>query len=185
MEILEDVLGLGADDLAWWQMLVRAAIVYLAALAMVRIGEKRFLGKSTAFDVILGIVLGSVVSGAITGSSAFFATLVAGFTLVTIHWLFAYIAFRSDQFGDVIKGRARVLVKDGEINWGEMRNSNVSYNDLMSSVRLQAQLDDLDQVRLAQLERSGNVSVLTASDAPKVLEVRVEDGVQIVRIELE
>jgi len=185
VETLEDILGLGADSLAWWQMLLRAALVYLAALAMVRVGEKRFLGKSTAFDVILGIVLGSVISGAITGSSAFFATLVAGFTLVTLHWLFAFIAFRSDRFGDVVKGRSRVLVEKGEIDWDEMRNSNISYKDLMSRVRLQAQFEDLEQVQVARLERSGDLSVIPVDDAPKVLEVRVEEGVQIVRIQLE
>ena len=185
METLEDILGLGADSLAWWQMLLRAALVYLAALAMVRVGEKRFLGKSTAFDVILGIVLGSVISGAITGSSAFFATLVAGFTLVTLHWLFAFIAFRSDRFGDVVKGRSRFLIEKGEIDWDEMRNSNISYKDLMSRVRLQAQFEDLEQVQVARLERSGDLSVIPVDDAPKVLEVRVEEGVQIVRIQLE
>lgn len=112
---IREILGLGANDLAWWQMLVRAILVFIVALLMVRLGEKRFLGKNTAFDVILGIVFGSVMSRAITGSSPFFPTLVAGFTLILLHWLFAAVAFRSDWFGDMVKGRSRILVKDGEI----------------------------------------------------------------------
>ena len=53
-------------------------VIYVAAVLMVRVGEKRFLGKNTVFDVILGIVLGSVVSRAVTGFSPFFTKLVAG-----------------------------------------------------------------------------------------------------------
>ena len=85
----------------------------------------------------------------------------------------------------MVKGRSRVLIEKGEIDWDEMRNSNISYKDLMSRVRLQAQFEDLEQVQVARLERSGDLSVIPVDDAPKVLEVRVEEGVQIVRIQLE
>lgn len=185
MEILEDVLGLGADDLAWWQMLVRAIVVYVAVLAMVRIGEKRFLGKSTPFDVILGIILGSVASQAITGSAPLFPVLVAGATLVTMHWLFAAIAFRVEPFDNLIKGRARVLVDSGDIQWDKMRSTNITRQDLMGELRMQMKTEGLEQVQIARLERSGGISMIPTSEPPKVFEVRVEAGVQIVRIQLE
>ena len=47
-------------------------------LAIVRLGSKRFLSKATAFDVIVGIMLGSVMSRAITASASFFPTLLVG-----------------------------------------------------------------------------------------------------------
>jgi uncharacterized membrane protein YcaP (DUF421 family) len=131
--IIASLLGLEAEDLSITQMALRAIIVYVAALLMVRLGEKRFSGKNTAFDVILGIILGSVVSRAITGSSPFFPTLATGFVLVGLHWLFAMIAFRSDRFGTLIKGSPRMLVKDGEMLWDAMRKSNISRNDLLGA----------------------------------------------------
>lgn len=185
MEILEDILGLGVDELAWWQMLVRAVLVYIAVLVMVRLGEKRFLGKSTPFDVILGIVLGSVASQAITGTSPLFPVLIASSTLVTLHWLFAALAFRAEPFDNLLKGRARVLVEGGEFQWDKMRSTNITRQDLMGEIRIQAQMQDVGQVKRAQLERSGDISVIPAGATPKVLEIRVEEGVQIVRIQLE
>lgn len=71
-EIINSLLGLDADNLTIWQMSLRAVVVYIAGLAMVRIGEKRFLGKSSAFDVLLSIIIGSVLSRAINGSVHFF-----------------------------------------------------------------------------------------------------------------
>ena len=184
IQILEGVLGLGADTLNWYQVSVRAFIIYIAALIMVRVGEKRFLGKNTAFDVILGIILGSVVSRAINSSATFFTTILAGFILVGLHWLFAAFAFRSDWFGTLIKGSKRQIVKDGEIDWEQMGKSNISEEDLMSAVRSESNLESLNSVQKAFLERSGNISIIRESRSPKILEVKVENGVQTIRIQI-
>lgn len=66
-------LGLGLDnnELGVGQVALRAAVVYVVTLGMVRLAKKRFISRATAFDVILGIVLESVVSRAITGNAPF------------------------------------------------------------------------------------------------------------------
>lgn len=183
-EVIRLALGLGADSLNIWQMTARAVIVYIAALALVRIGEKRFLSKSTAFDVILGIILGSVLSRAITGTSPFFETLAVGLVLVEMHWTMAVIAFRSDRFGTLVKGSTQTLIRDGEIQWDAMRSGHISEDDLRSSLRFSAKLDDPSKVKQARLERSGEISVIPREGKPRIVEVKVEDGVQTIRIEL-
>lgn len=183
-EAIGNALGLGEDSLTLSQMTLRALIVYLAALMMVRLGEKRILGKSTAFDVILGIILGSVVSRAVNGGARFFETLGAGFVLVALHYLFAFVSFRSDRFGTMVKGSSRTLVRDGEVDWDEMRKSHISRNDLLGALRANGRVSDVSEVERAELERSGEISVLKKKEEPKVVEVSVRDGVQTVRIEL-
>ena len=59
------ILGLGEEALMLWQMGIRTFVVYLAAIILVRLGKKRFLGKCAALDVILGFALGSILSSAI------------------------------------------------------------------------------------------------------------------------
>ncbi len=181
---LETLLGLGRDNLTVAQILMRTLIVYLAALGVVRLGEKRFFGKSTAFDLVLSIILGSVISRAINGNAPFFPTLAASVTLVGIHWLLAALAFRSDAFGDLIKGRARVLIRDGELQWDAMRNSHLSEQDLRSDLRVTGQIEDLTQVQVARLERGGDISVIPVEREPHVVELTVEEGVQTIRIEV-
>ena len=78
-------------------MAARAAVIYVAVLAMMRLGHKRFLGKTTAFDVIVGIILGSVASRAINGRAALLPTLGAILVLVALHRLFAHLAFRFER----------------------------------------------------------------------------------------
>jgi uncharacterized membrane protein YcaP (DUF421 family) len=184
-DVLEGLLGFGAEDINWYQMGLRALIIYLASLLMVRIGEKRFLGKNTAFDVILGIILGSVVSRAINGSAPFFPTILAGFVLVGLHWLFAALSFRWEEVSGIIKGSDRKIVEDGEILWDSMRKSHIGKNDLLSAVRINAQTEDLQAVKAAYVERSGDISIIKASSGPKILNIDVQEGVQTIRIKLE
>ena len=178
-------LGLEAERLTLWHMALRAVVVYVAALIMVRLGEKRFFGKNSAFDIILGIVFGSVVSRAINGTAEFFPTLGAGLALIGLHWLFAFVAFRHSRFGTLIKGSPRTLVEDGKILWDALRASDLSEDDLRSALRLQANLENLEEIRQARLERSGNISVIKKASEPKVVDIQVTEGVQTVRIKLE
>ena len=72
----ETLLGLSVEpkDLTFVQVSLRGIVVFLATLIMVRLGHKRPLAQKTPFDAILLVILASVLSRAINGSAAFFAT---------------------------------------------------------------------------------------------------------------
>ena len=161
-ETLNWLIGLEMEgrEINVWQMSLRAVIVFAAAVVMLRIGDKRFMGKSTAFDVMLGIVFGSTVSRAITGNAPFFPTLGAALVLVLMHWLLAAIAFRSHRFGNLIKGHPRVIVRDGQLHEGAARKTHITEHDLHEALRLNGKPADLAQVRVAHLERNGDISVI-------------------------
>ena len=175
-------LVLKSEELGAIQMALRAVVVYVVTVAFVRIAKKRFMGRATAFDVILGIMLGSIVSRAITGNAPMAPALAAGATLIAMHWLFSSIAYRWHGFGVAVKGQPRVLVRDGEPDRDAMRRAHITAHDLHEDLR-QEGVDSPEKVKEARLERSGKVSVLKRSE-PKILEVRVEKGVQVVRVEL-
>ena len=100
MDILNWLLGLELEskDINYWQMSVRAVIVFILSIAMLRLGHKRFMDKNTALDVMLGIVFGSIVSRAITGNAPFFPALAASLTLVFMHWFFFIHCFSLEFF---------------------------------------------------------------------------------------
>lgn len=183
---LRDLIGSADGDLAVPEMALRAVVIYLSAVVLVRIGQKRFMGKNTAFDMILGIILGSVLSRAITGNAPFVPTLAAGAVLVGLHWLFSVISFHSHLFGSFIKGGERLLIKDGEILWDNMRKSHLSRKDLEMALRSTGRVTDAAGVKLAHFERSGDISVILRERERElqVVEVDVREGVQKVRLEL-
>jgi uncharacterized membrane protein YcaP (DUF421 family) len=158
----ETLLGLSVEpkDLTFVQVSLRGIVVFLATLIMVRLGHKRPLAQKTPFDAILLVILASVLSRAINGSAAFFATLGGGVVLVLLHRVFAYLAFYSHGFGILVKGEADVIVRDGECDFPVMRRNHVSTHDLDEDMRLSTHTDDLSSIRVARVERSGDISFI-------------------------
>jgi uncharacterized membrane protein YcaP (DUF421 family) len=103
--------------------------------------------------------------------------------LVALHWLLSGVALRWHGFGTAFKGHERLLVRDGRIDWEVMRQVHMSERDLWEDLRGKG-VRHLEQVAEARLERSGELSVLQARREPKVVEIRVAEGVQTVRLEL-
>jgi uncharacterized membrane protein YcaP (DUF421 family) len=155
-------LGLGVEpkDLTFVQISLRGIIVFVATLMMVRLGHKRSLTHKTPFDALLVVILASVLSRAINGSAAFFATIGGGVVLVVLHRLFAFLAYHSHGFGILVKGRPDVIVRDGECDYRMMRRNHVSIHDLEEDMHLDAHLEDLSKIRLARVERSGDISFI-------------------------
>jgi uncharacterized membrane protein YcaP (DUF421 family) len=130
-------LGIGAkgNELSIAQVTIRAFLMYLAALALVRLGNKRFLGRNSAFDFILGIILGSLASRAITGSAHFLPTLVASLLLIALHWALAFGSYYSDAIGMLVKGRYHPLGKDGRLDTAKMKRDYITEHDVIEAMR--------------------------------------------------
>ena len=156
------LLGLGAEprDLTFVQISLRGVVVFIAALIMVRLGHKRSLSRKTAFDAVLLVILASVLSRAINGSAAFFATLGGGLVLVLLHRLLALIAFHSHRFGCLIKGLPEVIIDDGDFVLATMRHNHISTHDVEEDMRLSLRDDDVSKVKKARVERSGDISFI-------------------------
>ena len=162
LNFFETLLGLGVEphDLTFIQISLRGIIVFLATLIMVRFGTKRSLARKTPFDAILLVILAAVLSRAINGSAPFLATIGGGVVLVLLHRVFAHLAYRSHRFGILVKGSPDIIVRNGDCDLRMMRRNHVSLHDLEEDMRLHAHIDDLSKIRLARVERSGDISFM-------------------------
>lgn len=167
MPELEHLFGLqvSPDELTWGQIAARAITVFVVGLILVRLAVRRFLGESAGFDVLLVIVLGSVLSRAITGPAPFFETLGAALLLVVLHRIVAAVACRWSAFSRLVKGDAVVLVKEGRVLEDALRSAGISRDDLEENVRLNANIATIAEVAEARLERNGQISVVRRSAA--------------------
>lgn len=70
------------------------------------------------------------------------------------------LAFYSHGFGTLVKGRADVIVRDGECDFPVMRRNHLPTHDLDEDMRLSIHTDDLSSIRVARVERSGDISFI-------------------------
>jgi uncharacterized membrane protein YcaP (DUF421 family) len=161
-DFLAPILGLDLQprDLTFVQISLRGIVVFLATLIMIRFGHKRSLARKTAFDAVLLVILASVLSRAINGSAAFFATLGGGAVIVLVHRLFAFIAYHSHAFGVLIKGRPELVINNGDLILRTMRRNHISKHDVEEDMRLDASTEDLNNIRRGYVERSGDISFI-------------------------
>ncbi|MEO8714747.1 MAG: YetF domain-containing protein [Acetobacteraceae bacterium] len=150
-------------DIAWWQMCIRAVIVFVFGIVLLRVAGKRAFGRQSAIDIVLTVLIGSNLSRALTGGAPFFATLAASAALVVLYWSSIHAAQRFHPVGFVMKGEHTILVRDGYADAAAMRRVGVSDLDLHEAIRTEG-ADELRDVRLATLERSGHVSVVKRKD---------------------
>jgi uncharacterized membrane protein YcaP (DUF421 family) len=185
-DLLDIVLGGDSPDasLGIGQVAARSAVLYVIGLVVVRLGKSRVLSRATPLDIILGIVLGSLLSRGITGGASISGTTAAAVTLIAFHWVLTALCCHYHGLGNLVKGHAHLLISNGEIDWKSMRQSHISQHDLLEELRLNANIDDPSQVKCAYKERSGDIGVVKRDDPPRIVEVAVQPGVQVVRIEL-
>lgn len=171
-------------DLTVPQMITRTIIVYGIALGMIRLGKRRFLGGYTAFDILMGFVIGSIMSRAITGRENLLSASIVILTLVAIHYVISYLTYYFSDASNLVKNDERQLIKDGKIIEEAMLKSKLGENDLLQALRQKGNVESPEDVKSAYLERDGSITVIPKKKEPQIVEIKIEEGVQHVKVEI-
>ena len=146
-------------QLPWWEFAVRAGVVYLVLLAMVRLTGKRTVGQFTPFDLIVVLLLSEAVSGSIAGQDeSLTGGLIAAATLLLLNVLIAYASSRSKRFDTLVEGNPVLVGRDGVIYEDVLKRQRVTRSDVDKALR---EADcDLRDMRLAILEADGIINIM-------------------------
>ncbi|MDF2517264.1 MAG: hypothetical protein K0R59_2560 [Sphingobacterium sp.] len=154
---MESLFGSG-EELSMVQMGMRALIMFMVALFLVRLGGIRILGRKSGVDFVIIIMLGSVLARGIVGASPFMSTVIAGAVMIMVNKILAQVSARLPYLGNLVKGKPAVLYKNDQIQWDQMDRLGVSRTDLLTSLRLETHSKHLDEVDIAFMEPNGRIS---------------------------
>ncbi len=152
-------------DGPWWELPVRAALVYAALLLLMRLSGRRTVGQFTPFDLLVVMLLSEAVSQGLTGDEkSVTGGLLAAVTLIGINMLVAVITARSERAQTLVEGRAILIGRDGNIYDDVLRKQHVPRCDVERALR---EADcDLSEMKFAFLEADGQISILQQSSDP-------------------
>jgi uncharacterized membrane protein YcaP (DUF421 family) len=158
--------GLGTEpkDLTALQLSMRGILILLAALVLVRIGAKRALARKTPLDMVMIVIVGSLLSRSINGNGPLFGTIAAAFMIVILHRLLELLAYSFHPLGVAMKGAPGVVVEDGRYVEKTLRQNHITKRDVEEDLRLDGKTEDIGKVRVARVERSGDISFLYKED---------------------
>ncbi len=149
-----------ALSMPWWEFVLRAVVVYVVVLAMVRLSGKRTIGQFTPFDLLVVVLLGTAVQNSLIGKdTSLLGGLILAATLIGLNWLAGLATSRSRVAERLLEGSPVLLVRDGEVYADALRSQHLSRDDLEEILRQQG-CQRVEGVKLAVLETNGRISVI-------------------------
>jgi uncharacterized membrane protein YcaP (DUF421 family) len=144
----------------WWHLVLRAVIVYVFLLILLRLTGKRQVGQLAPFDLVLLLVISNTVQNAMNaGDNSITAGLLLAITVVVLNMGMARATWHSKKLEALVEGEPQVLVHNGEVNARLMKRQRLTQHELMAALR-QGGCLSLDEVHAAILENNGSITVV-------------------------
>ena len=146
-------------EVPWWEFIVRATVVYLVLLTMVRLTGKRTVGQFTPFDLVVVLLLSESVSGSINAQDdSLVGGLIGAATLLGLNVIIAFVSTRSKQFDSLVESNPVLVGRDGVLYDDVLKRERVPRSDVEKAMR---EADcNIDDMRMVILEADGNINVM-------------------------
>jgi uncharacterized membrane protein YcaP (DUF421 family) len=139
---------------------IRAILLYLFVVFVMRVVGRRELSSLTAFDLVLLIVLGDAIQQGLTQSDySVTGAIIVVSTFAILQVATSYLGFKSKLIRSVLEGQPIVLIEDGRLIDANLRRQRLTPADVAEEMRLQQILSFTD-VAWAILESNGRISFI-------------------------
>lgn len=144
--------------------LIRTVILYIFAIASVRIMGKRQIGELQPSDLVVTLLISQIISIPIQDTDIpLVNTLIPIFLLVGFEIITSVFNMKSIKFRTFMQGHPVVIINDGVLNQKLLKELRFTVDDLLESLR-QKDVFDISQVQYAIVETNGQISVLLKAE---------------------
>jgi uncharacterized membrane protein YcaP (DUF421 family) len=147
------------EDLEITGIIFRVSVMYVYALALVRLAGKQTLGQLTAMDFVVTLIIGDLFDDVFWAEVPLVQGLVAFAVLVFAHILVTFFSSRSIRFYRLVTSPERLLIEGGRLVQKNLQREWMSQETLMSELRTSGG-EHPREIKEAWLEPNGQVSVV-------------------------
>jgi uncharacterized membrane protein YcaP (DUF421 family) len=143
------------------ESVIRAAVVYLFLLLLLRLTGKRTLAQITTFDLVLLLIMSEATQDAlIDDDRSMINSALVVTTLMGLNILMSWLKLRSKAIDHVLDDIPLLIVADGKPLKDRMDKERVDEDDILDAARETQGIERMDQIRHAILERNGKISII-------------------------
>lgn len=140
--------------------LIRTVILYILAIASIRVMGKRQIGELQPSELVITLLISQIISIPIQDTDIpLVNTLIPIFLLVGFEILTSVFNMKSIKFRTFMQGSPIIIINDGVLNQKVLKELRFTVDDLLEALR-QKDVFDIAQVQYAIVETNGQVSVL-------------------------
>lgn len=144
--------------------LIRTVILYVFAIASLRIMGKRQIGELQPSDLVVTLLISQIISIPIQDTDIpLVNTIIPILLLIGFEILTSVFNMKSIKFRSFMHGHPVVIINDGVLNQKLLKELRFTLDDLLESLR-QKDIFDISQVQYAIVETNGQLSVLLKAD---------------------
>jgi uncharacterized membrane protein YcaP (DUF421 family) len=141
-------------------IVLRAIVLYVFVVFVMRVIGRRELSSMTPFDLVLLIILGDAIQQGLTQDDySVTGALLAVATMATLQVFTSYLSFRSQRARKVLEGEPIVVVERGELVEHNLKRERMTPDEVAEEMR-QQQIASIDQVEWGILESNGSISFI-------------------------
>lgn len=147
-------------DLPIWNLVFRAAVVFVALLLMLRLANKRQVAQLGLPDFIALLLVSNAVQNSMNGGdNSLTGGLLMALVLILLSTLFQWASYRSPRLERLVQGGPTLLIHRGQIVDANLRRELLTRRELHAMLRRQG-VHAIDEVAEAVLESDGYLSVV-------------------------
>ena len=133
---------------------VRAIILYLVVLFVMRFMGKREIGQLEPFELAISIIIADLACTPMANTGLpIYLGIVPIFALLFMHLIISFISIKSIKLRAFLSGKPSILINKGKIDQKALIRENFTINELQERLRGQS-IFDLGDVEYAILETS-------------------------------
>ena len=139
-------------------LICRTILIYLCVLFTMRLMGKRQLGELQPEELVSTILISNLASISIESEEVpITASLIPLFLIAALELLGSMLSFRSQKFFNLMSGRPKTVILNGQIDQNALRMLRLTTADLMEALRGKDIFDPRD-VSYAIIETNGTLS---------------------------
>ena len=154
----------GQESLTAIQWILRAVVAFIFLFFVVKIMGLRSISQLRLLDYVMAILIGNIIAHPLSDEGlGLEGSLISMSVLVILYLICLYLMQKFISFREFVAPAPITLVKNGEINAGNLKKARITIDDVLSEMRKQS-ISDFNKVALALWEPDGKVSIFLASD---------------------
>lgn len=165
-------------------LVLRAVVVYVFLLVVLRLAGRREMGQLSSFDLVLLLILSNSVQNSINaGDNSLVGGLISAVALVALNWIVGWAAYHFTWFERLVQGRPVRIVSDGKVHLRALARERISLEELRSALRKQG-IFTITECKRVVLEPDGTLTAIRRDFEPRgEAELAHPDPVHVARKE--
>ncbi len=151
-------------DVAPFNLIARAAIVYFAVLILLRISGKRQIGQMGATEFVSVLLISNAVQNSMNaGDNSLVGGILVAVVIISLSIAISFLTYKSKFFQQLFEGTPRLLIHEGKYIEKALQKEFLSKTEVNGLIRKQGH-SNVSEIKVGVLEADGTLSLIRHAD---------------------